>query len=92
MDVEGPVSYDSSPETECQEVPALTTIMACKEATGYWTRNIVYDWSVVKTILPSDAVMLSNDGHQASAQIAPGGAVTLNFQIVAERMASSGPT
>lgn len=79
----------SCPEEQEQDVSAPTTITACKTATGFWERTTVYDWSVEKTILETEGVDVSEDGSYASAELATGETVTVQYRIVAERIVAS---
>jgi hypothetical protein len=84
--VSGPMMTE--PVTDvCEDTPevsALTTIKVSKEATGFWMKEIVYDWSVEKSILASAGVIVE-DSRQASAQVAQGRSVSVQYEIVAER-------
>ncbi len=90
----GPLSSDPEVSddvelSECDEGTndgaSLTSIVACKEACGFWYQEIIYDWAVSKTIVGGDEVTIDEGGHSASAQVAQGDSVTIVYQIVAER-------
>lgn len=69
----------------CDE-PSLTNLAVFKEACGYWKQEIVYDWCLEKTIIGGEGVVISEDGHSASVMVAQGNTVTIQYQIVAERV------
>lgn len=76
----GSTKRDTTPD-----VDGTTTLLTSKESTGFWEREVIYDWSIEKNVLESEAVSVSDAGRLGYAMVPKGQSVTIDYLIKAER-------
>ncbi len=86
-----PVSKDQTPaedegvEEGIDDSAPVTTISAVKTADGFWEKNVLYTWTVDKTVFENDRVALADDCDGYDLMIEPGESAMISYLITADR-------
>ena len=79
------VTDPNDPAAPTADVDGTTTLVTSKETSGFWKKELTYDWSIGKYVIGNEEVSVSDAGRLGTALVPEGETVTIDYLLDVKR-------